>query len=436
MRITGEAVVADHPVGDEVTRPGGDVVHGHFDAQGLDLRHVQLGVALERDTVDRALPGDGDIDGVEEPEHFPEPAAQPKKDEAVPPLGAFGLIGKTERRQRRGRAADDLGIGVGDAEYPLAVAALGVEDPRQEALLPVRRGRLGPGDQVPDRFHRASGGHVYRPHGLPLPMSFGEGALRRHDAEGAQAAAGPAQCLRVHQREAELVTFSSCVVVAGQVGIAANHAAEVATPVIDGVLGPFREPAHPHQLVVDGQERPLQRTLLRAGHVLPAPLGEEAVVTAGDQLGPVRQRDPVGGLDRGPVREDGRDRVPSVETAADGAVDRVADAYVRQGFGASIRHQGGRLTCLAVGTCMLATSVGVDRPAEGHPGGRRDPVDDGLGLDLVEGHAAEARRVEGAGHRAPVEQCPRLGPRLFSAVLAAAAVVLSSSEDVTRAVVG
>ena len=266
-------------------------------------------------------------------------------------------------------------------------------------------------------------------------MSFGEGALRRHDAEGAQAVAGPAQSLLVHQREAEPVNFSPCGAIAAQVTIAANHAAEVAAPVFDRVLGRLREPARPHQLVVDGQERPPQRTVLRAGHVLPAPLGEEAVVAAGNQLGPVRQRDPVGGFDRGPVREDRRDRVPPVVTAADGAVDRVADANVGQGFGVPVRHQDRRFAGAAVTACMLAAPVGVDRPTEGHPGGRRYPVDDGLGLYLVEGHAAEARRVESAGHRTPFEQCPRLIPAGLAAA-PALALCLSSSEDVTRAVLG
>ncbi len=56
---------------------------------------------------------------------------------------------------------------------------------------------------------------------------------------------------------------------------------------------------------------------------------------------------------------------------------------------------------------MLAATVGVDGPPERHPGCLWHPVHHGSGLHLEEGHAAEARRVEGAGDRAALDQRER-----------------------------
>jgi hypothetical protein len=47
VRPSGEAVVADDPVRDEVARPRRDVEHGHLETQHLDRGHAQIGVALD-----------------------------------------------------------------------------------------------------------------------------------------------------------------------------------------------------------------------------------------------------------------------------------------------------------------------------------------------------------------------------------------------------
>src|SRR5215472_2818721 len=53
---------------------------------------------------------------------------------------------------------------------------------------------------------------------------------------------------------------------------------------------------------------------------------------------------------------------------------------------------------------MATSPIGINSPAERELDGVGDPVDDRLGLDLEERHAAEAWGVEGPGHRALLEQ--------------------------------
>src|ERR1700748_3137951 len=93
----------------------------------------------------------------------------------------------------------------------------------------------------------------------------------------------------------------------------------------------------------------------------------------------------------------------------DSAVDTVAHSQVSDRPRRPIRHQDRRITLYAIYTLMLATSVGVDGVAEHHPGGLGDLGHDRLGLDLVEGHAAELGGVERPGDRVPLDQRER-GP--------------------------
>ena len=72
---------------------------------------------------------------------------------------------------------------------------------------------------------------------------------------------------------------------------------------IDGATLTAREVIDADQRVVPGEMRAWARAQSGAGHVLPAPVGEEPVVAAGDQRGVVGQRHPVGGFGRRPVVE-------------------------------------------------------------------------------------------------------------------------------------
>ena len=79
----GEAVVADHAVGDEVAGAGGDVVQAHRHAKRLDAHHARLCVRLQRDPLDRALAGDRWVGEVEEAQTFAKAAADPDACDAV-----------------------------------------------------------------------------------------------------------------------------------------------------------------------------------------------------------------------------------------------------------------------------------------------------------------------------------------------------------------
>ena len=70
---TSEAVVTHDAVRDEVTRPGGDVVHRDLDPERHNAHDVEVGVPLERHAVDGPLAGDHRVDGEEEAETFARP---------------------------------------------------------------------------------------------------------------------------------------------------------------------------------------------------------------------------------------------------------------------------------------------------------------------------------------------------------------------------
>ena len=64
------------------------------------------------------------------------------------------------------------------------------------------------------------------------------------------------------------------------------------------------------------------------------------MVAAGDELGAVLERHPVGRLDAGPVGEHVGDRKAAVAAYTTCAVDRVADAQMGQRLGPSCRNSG------------------------------------------------------------------------------------------------
>src|SRR6202012_4226306 len=151
--------------------------------------------------------------------------------------------------------------------------------------------------------------------------------------------------------------------------VAADHSAQVATSVSGGLLGRLRKAADPHQLVVDSKEWSLEWTRLGSGHMLPAALGQEAVITTTDKVSAVLKGDPIGGLNRRPVRQYRGQSVPAVEALADRAVNFFPFSDLGQRLRTAVRHQDRRLTAQAINARMLAAPVGVDGPAERHPGG-------------------------------------------------------------------
>jgi hypothetical protein len=146
------------------------------------------------------------------------------------------------------------------------------------------------------------------------------------------------------------------------------------------------------------------RAMLRSRDMLPPSVGEESMVSARDELGPILQKDKIRRLDGGPMRLDAGLDVPAVVPAPDGSVDLVAGTNVGQRLRAAISHQDGRVTTHAVGTSMTAAPIRVDRETEGHTRRLGNVVDDRPRVDLVEREAAKLRRVERADHGPLLEQ--------------------------------
>ena len=150
MRGTGEAVVADHAVGDEVARAGGDVVERHGPPERLDRDDAELRVALQRSALDRrtcaVIAGSMSVE-----------EAQPLLEPATDPDGTSGRsrVGLARRRSRTRSAEGRTSVRSISSQSvlamrrtPRAAAALRIEDAGQESLAASRRlGASRPRDQ-------------------------------------------------------------------------------------------------------------------------------------------------------------------------------------------------------------------------------------------------------------------------------------------------
>src|SRR5688500_11451354 len=95
--------------------------------------------------------------------------------------------------------------------------------------------------------------------------------------------------------------------------------------------------------------------VFRARDVLPTSLTQESMIATGNQLSSVLQRDSVGPLDRGPVRQHLRWDVTPILAVEGGAVDVVADLKFRDVLRTAICHEDRGLTPDAEGACMRAS---------------------------------------------------------------------------------
>src|SRR4051812_24178381 len=111
--------------------------------------------------------------------------------------------------------------------------------------------------------------------------------------------------------------------------------------------------------------RTLQRTRSRACDVFPLPaVGEKSVISARDQLGSVSQRDPVAGLDRGPVVEHSSLDIVPIGPTPFRAVDLVSNLHFGERFCSPVAHENGGVSCRAVSAGMPAAPVRIHAPAE------------------------------------------------------------------------
>src|SRR6202022_1272356 len=103
-----------------------------------------------------------------------------------------------------------------------------------------------------------------------------------------------------------------------------------------------------------------------SNYVLPTTPGEKSVILACDQLGAILERDAKRGLDARPLVEHPRGYEAPVGTFTDGPVNLIAYLEIAQGLVPRVGRQDRRIPARAVGTCVGASPVRVDRPAEWH----------------------------------------------------------------------
>jgi len=289
----GEAVVADDAVGDEVAGARRDVIEAQARAERLDRRNGQARVGLHRHVVDDDLAPAGRIEEVKEAQRLAQPAPQAHDAHVLGPAGSLDHAAKAERRHAGVDPADGGLAGVADPD-DAATRPVGIEDARQKALSPlVARGQRRAQERLETLALRLAA-RVDHVNLRRAPWAAIERQQGRVHATRVQVAPRALDRLVVSERQPERRHVGP----GGEVIAAADHPAEVSALVVVGVLRARREPAGAKQRVGGREMGPARAGRIGVGDVLPAALGEEAVVAAGDQLRAVLQQDTMGGLDR------------------------------------------------------------------------------------------------------------------------------------------
>jgi len=120
VRGAGVAVVAHHPVGDEIARSGSDVEHRQFQTEGFNRNDSQGGIALQRGSLDDSFARNRRRNSMQEPESLSQPAADSDVARDVPPRRRLQHGIKSEPLERDTRFMKDARIRVRDAQYTAA----------------------------------------------------------------------------------------------------------------------------------------------------------------------------------------------------------------------------------------------------------------------------------------------------------------------------
>src|SRR6185436_13726813 len=208
VRGAGEAVVADHAVGDEIAGAGGDVVERHGPAEWLDRHDAELRVRLQRHAHDVALAPDRRVGEVEEPQSRLEAATDPDIHHPALAWGSLDDELEAEPSEAEGRAIDELAIGVGDAQNAARARALGIENAGQEPPAPLVRGCRRPRNRLGDGGNAIAGLGPERANRATRARCRGERELVRRDVHVGEVLAGAAERLEVREREPEAMNVT------------------------------------------------------------------------------------------------------------------------------------------------------------------------------------------------------------------------------------
>src|SRR6478735_9474399 len=127
VRGTGEAVVADDAVRDEVAGPGRDVEQLHCPVERLHRYDPQVRVAFHRTAFQPELSADRRIGEVEEPQLLSETAEYSNRGHPVVGPSLFGSIVESELLKTCARPRENDRIAVADPERFPTAGPLGIE---------------------------------------------------------------------------------------------------------------------------------------------------------------------------------------------------------------------------------------------------------------------------------------------------------------------
>src|SRR5438477_5781757 len=138
MRRTGEAVVADDTVRDEILGLRRNVIEAHRLAKRLNTYHLQLRIALDGLAFEVQLPSDRRVHRVEEAQMFLQSA---KHSDHIDRFSVWVRLmlnneSKAQRPQGRTSPRDDFRVRIRDSKDGLAKTAFGIKDPSQKANTP------------------------------------------------------------------------------------------------------------------------------------------------------------------------------------------------------------------------------------------------------------------------------------------------------------
>lgn len=153
-----------------------------------------------------------------------------------------------------------------------------------------------------------------------------------------------------------------------EVGVAADHAAEISPAILNGLLGLLREPAGPQEVVVPGEVRPSKSSLFESRHMLPTALREKAVVGARHKPRPVLELDAIDRVDASPEVEYRCLDISAVPSGDDRSVDFISNTQVGEEPCPSIPHKNQGVAEHAVTASVEASSIGIDAPAKAEVG--------------------------------------------------------------------
>src|SRR5215208_3366257 len=121
--------------------------------------------------------------------------------------------------------------------------------------------------------------------------------------------------------------------------VAPDHATQVAALIRVRPARRVREVACSHQRVAEREMRTVRAEVTPIRHVLPAALGQEAVIAAREQPGPVFKFDLPNGLDGRPVVEHTRAHIAPVAATTLRPDDLVAHSEILDWAGAPVREK-------------------------------------------------------------------------------------------------